>query len=257
MPDQNNRYDMLDDSARQEELRLKKIKQGIIEDTSNDEYLAEKKLKEETPVTLSQKVSNFWFHYKWATIGTVLAVVAVVSLTIQALTTTKYDTTVLLCTHAFYSEDAIGDISDKLANYVPDINGNGKIDVGVFQANYRPSGSGEEEGFTGYQNSLMSRIMAEIASGENCIYIVDDEMLASLTEKGVFADLREILSIDSDTEVYGVDITNSDIFFDSEFKDAKLSYKIAIRVYKEGTDKASYDKQVDAVKKIYNTSLKK
>lgn len=251
----DNKYDMLDDTARQEELHLKKIRQGIIEDTSNEEYLKEKKQKEEAPVTLSEKVSNFWFHYKWATIGTLVAAIIVISFTIQALNTVKYDTTVLLCTHAFYSEDTILEVSDKLADYVSDINENGKIDVGVFQANYRPSG--EEENFTGYQNSLMSRIMVEIASGENCIFIVDDEMLTSLCEKGVFADLRDVLSIASDREVYGIDISNSDILSDSEFKDAKLSYKIAIRVYKEGTDKETYNAQVEAVKKIYQSCIKK
>lgn len=246
--EKDTRYDMLDDSDRAEEIRIKKMKQGLIDNTENEEYIKEKEEAEKIPVSFKEKLTNFWYHYKWTVFVVGFFVIGGAILTAQSIFTEKYDTTVLLCSHTYYEESVIENLSTKLADYVDDIDGNGKKSVGVFQAYYK-----EESGVevTDYEKSLQARIMAEITSGENCIFIMEKALLDDLASKGAFADLNEMLSLNEKDAVYGVNIKDSRLFANKSFDNTKDDLYIAIRIYKDGTSKDSYQAQVDAVKKIY------
>lgn len=272
MPGTDNRYDMLSDNARQEEIRLKKIKQGIIADTENEEYLKEKEAFLATPMSFKEKLSNFWYHYKWASIVVSVTLIAVTIFVIQMLGRTQYDTTVVLATYGKYVEnkssngedasyylsylqDEIDGLSKELKAYIPDINGNGSVDVGVFQAKYLKEGI--EGDTTGYQSALQAAVMARIADGSDCIYIIEKDILDTLSQKGVFADLNKPFGMRSEKEVYGIPITETDILKNKEFESNRETLCIAVRVYKEGTDKELYNAQLNAVKEIYQSSLAK
>ncbi len=272
MPDIDNRYDMLSDRARQEEIRLKKIKQGLIADTENEEYLKEKEQADATPMSFKEKLSNFWYHYKWTSLVVFMIAVAVSVFVIQLLGRTQYDTTVILGTYGryvksetntgkdssyyvSYSEEALDSVSNELKKYIPDINDNGAVDVGIFQAKYLKEGI--EGDTTGYQSALQSAVMARIADGSDCIYILEKDILDTLSEKGVFADLNEAFGLSISEKVYGIPVSDLDILQNEEFSDARQNHYIAVRVYKEGTDKALYDAQLNAVKEIYLESFEK
>lgn len=270
MPDTNNRYDMLSDDARQEEIRLKKIRQGLIADTENEEYLKEKEQQNAAPTSLKEKVSNFWYHYKWTTLVVTMIVVAVAVFAVQLLTRTNYDTTVILGTYGnlvenktetgkdasyyvSYSQEALDSISSEFNKYVADINDNGSVDVAIFQARYLQEGI--EGDSTGYQSALQAAIMARIADGSDCIYILEKDILDALSEKGVFTDLNKPFGMRSENAVFGLPVSELEILKDEEFSKARDNLYIAVRVYKDGTDKALYDAQLNAVKEMYFESI--
>ncbi len=250
MPTDQKRYDMLDSTDIDEAIRLKKIKQGLIPDTENEAYLREKEEKEKAPVTLEEKWNNFWYHYKWTVIVVSFAVIAGAFLVYQAVTREKYDTTLLLGTYTYYSDAQLKEITESFEKYMPDADKNGEVNVGIFQAKYIGENSDDEP--TGYEGSMHARIMSEITSGENCIFILEKELLDSLSEKGVFADLKELSITEENT--FGICLKDSDLLSMKDFGETRDNLYIALRVYKEGTDKEAYKAQTDALSKLYYSS---
>lgn len=246
MPNDIKRYDMLDSTDRDEAIRLKKVKQGLIPDTENEAYLKEKEEREKAPVTLEEKWSNFWYHNKWTVLVVGFAVIAAAFLTYQGLNREKYDTTLLLGTYTYYSEAQLGEITDKFEKYMPDADGNGEVNVGIFQAKYLTEETEDEA--TGYEGSMHARIMSEITSGENCIFILEKELLDALSENGVFADLSELGVTYEST--YGICLKDSELFSSESFKGAADNLYIALRVYKEGTDEEHYKHQFTALENL-------
>ncbi len=242
----DQRYDMLDSTDRDEAIRLKKVRQGLIPDTENEAYLKEKAEKEKTPVTLEEKWSNFWYHNKWTVLVVGFAVIAAAFLTYQGITREKYDTTLLLGTYTYYSEAQLEEISEKFEKYMPDADKSGEVNVGIFQARYLTEETENEA--TGYEGSMHARIMSEITSGENCIFILEKELLDALSQNGVFADLGE-LGISSES-TYGVSLKDSDLFSSDSFKETSDNLFVALRVYKKGTDEEHYKHQLTALENL-------
>ena len=270
MPGTDNKYDMLSDNARQEEIRLKKIRQGLIADTENEEYLKKKEQEKYVPMSFKEKISNFWYHYKWTTLVVSMIVVAVAVFAVQLLTRTNYDTTVILGTYGnlieresetgkdasyyvSYSQEALDSISNEFNKYVADINDNGAVDVAIFQARYLQEGI--EGDSTGYQSALQAAIMARIADGSDCIYILEKDILDTLSGRGVFTDLNKPFGMRSEDAVFGLPVSQLGILKNEEFSSARDNLYIAVRVYKDGIDKALYDAQLNAVKEMYFESI--
>ncbi len=242
----DQRYDMLDRTDREEEIRLKKIRQGLIPDTENEAYLKEKEEKEKAPVSLEEKWNNFWYHYKWTVMVVSLAVIAGAFLVYQAATRERYDTTLLFGTYTYYDDAQLEEIAKGFEEYMSDADKNGEVNVAIFQAKYIGENSDDEP--TGYEGSMHARIMSEITSGENCIFILEKELLDALSEKGVFADLKELSVTEEST--FGVCLKDSTLFSAKEFDKTRDNLYIALRVFKEGTDKENYDAQKDALTKL-------
>ncbi len=81
------------------------------------------------PSTPKGKWENFWYHYKWVTLG-VLAVVAIgIILTVQAVTRVKPDYLVCMAMGQGMSESAVTWLENELAALGEDINGDGKVKV--------------------------------------------------------------------------------------------------------------------------------
>ncbi len=254
MSEQDKRNDKFGDDARAQAIRIKKIKQGLIPDEENEAYKKEKAQREATPVSAKDKIKNFWYHNKvFVIIG--CFIVAVVSfMTYQSFTKERYDTTVLLCSYSFYDEGTTQQLSQDFGKYMTDIDSNGEVNVGVFQANFTAPGEVADQ--TGYEQALQQRIMSEIFVGENCIFIMQKEIMDTLVEKGVFADLRELIGAEGQEPVYGVSIANSSLLKDKVFDKDRDNCYVGIRVYKEDTDKANYDAQVNAVKELLKDNVK-
>ncbi|MBQ5816694.1 MAG: hypothetical protein IIW33_04450 [Oscillospiraceae bacterium] len=242
----DQRYDMLNNTDRDEAIRLMKIKQGLIPDTESEAYQREKEEREKAPVTLEERWNNFWYHYKWTVMVVTLALIAGAFLTYQAFTRERYDTTLLLGTYTYYSDAQLEEISDGFEKYMSDADENGEVNVGIFQAKYIGENSDDQP--TGYEGSMHARIMSEIASGENCIFIVEKDILDSLSEEGVFADLKELSITEQST--FGVCLKDSELLSSKGFEKTKDNLYIALRVYKKGTDLDNYNAQKEALSRL-------
>ncbi|MBE6788104.1 MAG: hypothetical protein E7539_00375 [Ruminococcaceae bacterium] len=254
MPDfENNRYDMLDNSDRAEAIRIKKLKQGVIANTDNEEYQKEKNLREQAPVSFLDKVKNFWYHYKSVVIiGSVLGVI-LVFLLLQGINKEVYDTTIMLHTNTYYSDGDLAIIADAFSDYIDDLDGDDKVNIGILQSKQVTDDS---ETVLGFEGAMQARMTAEIASGKNCIFIVEKDLVNGLTEKGVFADLRDILPIEASEAVYSVPLKDSKLLKNEAFKNVRDKYYLSVRVYKEGTDRDKYNGQVEALKRLYSDMTK-
>lgn len=254
MSEDNKRYDMLGGDDRDEAIRIKKIKQGLIPDEESENYQREKAEREARPVSLEEKWNNFWYHYKATVIIVGFLIVSVLFLTLQGLTKEKYDTTVLLCSYSYYDDTTINAFSKDFAKYMVDTDGNGEVNIGVFQANYSAPGDVPDQG--GYEQALQTRIMAEIVDGENCIFILHKQFLDKFAEKEVFADLRTLIGAKGDEPVYGISLADSNLLKGKAFEKDRDNYYVAIRVYKEGTEQQKYKAQANAIKALVNDNVK-
>lgn len=251
---EEKRYDMLNSSDREEEIRIKKIKQGLIPDTENEQYQKEKEERENAPMTLEEKWKNFWYHNKVFVLIFGFIIVFGGIFTFQSIFKEVYDTTILFCTYSYYDDATLQKLSSSLEEVMPDMDGNGEVNVGVFQASY--TAPGEMISDTKYEQALQSRVMAEIYTGENCIFICQKEYMDYLAENDVFADLRDVLGLEGDKPIYSISIADAPILKDKAFDKERDNFHIGIRIYKEGTDKKAYDAQVNAVKAVVASKTK-
>ena len=111
---------------RQRELvEMKKVQQGQVEAPHVD--LEAEKI---VPKTAKEKRKNFWYHYKWATIITVVAVIFVTYLMVDLFTKPKYDLTVIgMSTYQFAIDKEAQ--AKSFQPFATDYDGNGEVSVTV------------------------------------------------------------------------------------------------------------------------------
>lgn len=78
---------------------------------------------------LQKKRENFWYHYKWHTIvGSIAAILLVFFIKDMAFRT-RPDTTIIVVSGSFVSDDALESLTTALEEFAPDFNGDGKVMV--------------------------------------------------------------------------------------------------------------------------------
>ncbi len=96
----------------------------------------------------SEKLSNFWYHYKWHTIVVAFVLVVAIVLTAQFCTREKYDIYILYAgDRAISNSSSDGDVPERVkflnsfGSIISDFDGDGRVNVG-FKSLYAPD---EEE----------------------------------------------------------------------------------------------------------------
>ncbi len=74
-------------------------------------------------------VNIFWFQNKWKIFAVAVLVVIVGFLLIDALKQVNYDTSVVIAARSNIDEDALDEIDSLLKTVVPDIDGNGRVEI--------------------------------------------------------------------------------------------------------------------------------
>lgn len=116
-----------------------------------------------------KRLINFWFYNKWIVAGVIL-VILTIALTIYEVTNVQsYDSLVAVYSGDAVPEDVAGKIQAELTEYCNDVNQDGNISVSVTpMSGSRDDGSEEAV-------AVETRLMSELNSGTNDIYIVDKE----------------------------------------------------------------------------------
>ena len=179
-----------EEQLKQDKLELIRLKQGLI---AESETIHEEQ-KEQKKYSFSEKISNFIYHNKWwMGIGGFFTVL-IGFLIFQVVTTVHPDMIILLVVDDDLFNAACSDgISDIFAQYIDDINNDGKVVVDVY---YMPASHETEknDGNTGD----MTKLFAEFQLGEAVLvisdegadeYIVPDSTLVNLEE--YFGDYQE------------------------------------------------------------------
>ncbi len=81
------------------------------------------------PRTPREKWENYWYHYKWLTLGVAFLLSIVVIFTAQMIARNEPDYTVLVVTEEGYSSYALAPLESLLESYGKDIDGDGEVEV--------------------------------------------------------------------------------------------------------------------------------
>ncbi len=81
------------------------------------------------PSTPKGKWENFWYHYKWVTLGVLAAVVVGIILTVQAATRVKPDYLICMVMNEQVAQSAVDFLETELTSLGEDINGDGEVKV--------------------------------------------------------------------------------------------------------------------------------
>ena len=165
--------------AREEEIKLKLMKQGLIEPEVKDETAVI------IPKTPKEKWQNYWYHFKWHTIGAVVLTAILAVMITQCVSREKYDFITILYTHSPIESGRIEKIEEYLEQYAEDIDGDGKVSVEVVDCTFIDTNSNSQT-----NQAAMAKIQAMIAAEPKAVlYIVDQKAindLNALNENGFF-----------------------------------------------------------------------
>ncbi len=164
--------------AREEFLKLKKMQQGEIDAGPKPSEVAL------TPQTFEEKRKNFWFHYKWHTIGIIFTVIVLTVLCVQCATREKSDFEVIYFSYEAATDSQLNKAEKYLESFAKDINGDGLVNINILNCSF------SEEGDRQYRNNILTKVQTQIIGNKQAVmYILDDkayEYLNGVTEDGVF-----------------------------------------------------------------------
>ncbi len=157
--------------AQQEFLLLKKMQSG--------EVATEKTEDTAVPMTFTEKIKNFWYHFKVQTIIALFLAVALAICVHQCASKPNYDAEVILYSNDVYSTEQVQLLTDYMTQFFSDINGDGEVLIAISDCSYTTDGTFDSN----RSNTLATKLNATIASGvETQLYIVDEKNLAQLNE---------------------------------------------------------------------------
>lgn len=157
--------------AQRDFLELKKMQSG--------EIAAEAVREPEPPKTFSEKVKNFWYHYKAHTILSLFMVTALTIGITQCSTRPDYDAEIVLYTRNFYSAEQVEKLTEFLTPYFDDANGDGEVLIAISDCSYTTDKTFDSN----ETNNKAAKLNATIASGvEAQLYILDNKTLEQLDE---------------------------------------------------------------------------
>ncbi len=98
-------------------------------------------IAEKPPMTLGDKIKNFWFYYKYfLLVGAFLAIMLGIAVA-QCAGREDYDAEIILYTYHTYTPNQIEAIEVELEKYGEDINGDGEVNYQVLDCSYAEKGT--------------------------------------------------------------------------------------------------------------------
>lgn len=124
--------------------------------------------KPEPPKTFREKWENYWYHYKWVTIGCIAGAVILAVLIGQMLTVDRADYTMLLVTDKAYTTPQLEAMEQWMAQYGEDVDGDGKVEVEIVNCYL-----GATDSQTYYANSQVMQV--HLMAGDVMLYAYEPD----------------------------------------------------------------------------------
>lgn len=141
----------------------------------------------------------FWYYYKWHVIITAAAVLVAAVTIVQCASRPKYDMNIVYAGHMNYSETEIEKTQELLAEYITDIDGNGKKAID-FQQLMFSDGMGNEE----YDYAMQTKLDLTFTDDGTFVYLMDE------IEAKLYIQRESVGEAFENTDVYAED-TNAEI----------------------------------------------
>jgi hypothetical protein len=205
-------------------VALLKLKAGIAEsDTFED------KTPPKPPMSGREKIENFWYHYKWTAIVTVLIIIVMVYLIGGIIFNVKPDMKIMVVSGDTNLQVFTEQIAEAFVPYCPDVNADGKIYIQVtyIPANYE----------TGVDPSLAqamsAKMFVEFESDETILVLTDPETAEAIgVSSNVFDNPAEWFTADYNALGYEVKYTN--LAADIKYENLDPNMVAAFRFPKKG-----------------------
>ena len=149
---------------------------------------------------LGEKLSNYWYYYKYQTIVGIFIMVIILTVVTSSIGNLKDDLTVdYIGNDQVTSQDFSSKLTSDFSGVIKDINKDGKVKLS-FNMIYLSGGV-----------SMMQKATIEITAANTTSFIVDEETYKKYAASGVFEpldDLAKKYNID-DTKYPGLKVTNT------------------------------------------------
>ena len=174
-------------------------------------------------------LDNYWFHYKWPTIGIAFALIVVLICTIQSCSKEKEDITILYAgTYQMVAED-FNVVNNILDNTLPkDYDGNGKKSVVINRFQIYSKEQIEKitaetdaygvHGFvdTNYNSSQYDAYSTYILTGESSVLLLDPWLYEALRDNGngVLMKLEDVFDElpEKTVDGYGIRLGDTELY---------------------------------------------
>lgn len=232
-----------EEKLKQEKLELMKLKQGLI---SDEDIPKEEKVEKE--YTFSEKVSNFFYHYKWHVIVGTLGAAFVAFLVHDYVTTERPDIQGLYIALDYdmaYSSDTI---KEAVSEYCPeDYNGDGEKMVKIY---YVPAGYSDDNAASMYlAQGDRTKLIGEFQSGNSVMIIGDKYSYGCIgVLENCFADCRELFPDDPYAEELGYRLAGTDfkeLIGRPDMDDSQLYVSFRLPMKTMGMSEAEMQKNFD------------
>ncbi len=149
--------------AREEFLELKKMQHGEIQAPPKPSEMAVE------PKTFSEKLKNYWFHFKWHTLGTIFCLIAFAVMISQCASRTNWDMQVIYFTYTPVLDQQTDEISNYLGEISKDINGDGEVNIQVVNCSMPTDNASVQ-----YSKTILSKLQAIIAAEPEALLFITD-----------------------------------------------------------------------------------
>lgn len=172
---------------------------------------------------IRKKLENFWYYYKNYLIIALVLLISIVVGIVSCVGRGTYDITVLYMTHEYV--DMTGQLDMLFSGVVDDFNGDGLENAQVITINY---GTTLKEA----QSAGASR-SANLASGKNILFLVDEQNYNELKAGGFLEDISQ-LGTSPYLEGDRFDAKESGLLLSIEgFSKTKSNYYLCVRTFDE------------------------
>lgn len=202
------------------------------------------------PMTPKGWFSNFWYHHKWATIGTVFGVVVLAVLITQMVTREKPDYQICMAVTQQVPDGIVELMEQELEKYGTDLNGDGEVMVSIRNLNVS-----EEKG-ANYQLAASNRQLVAIHLGTRDVVMFAfskdyyDTLLNSLTDGQPFLHPLGVDGAASDGTYFEWDVKN---LLPEELKAyAPNTLVVGVRGFTRDLKKAELEKSEAALQLLQN-----
>ncbi|MBR4223844.1 MAG: hypothetical protein IKR73_03440 [Oscillospiraceae bacterium] len=194
-----------EEKLRREKLELIKLKQGQID----EEDIEREPEPEKREYTLKEKISNFFYHYKFHVIAIAVCVFFIVFITVDQLQAERPDVQAMFIADDYNMTYLCDNIKECWSAYAPDVNHDRK---GLAKLYYVPAGYTDMDSASLYlAQADRTKLIGEFQSGTTIMIIGNMKAYETLgVEEDVFVDARELFPGDEYAEEIGYRLSGTD-----------------------------------------------
>lgn len=220
-----------------EKIELMKLKAGVM---SEEETTIKKEEAVQKEYTFSEKVENFFYHYKWQFLLCCFTLVVLAYLIAQSILTVKPDIKIMCIAGGFEMESKVTEMEHFFERYCPDFNGDGKTKVDVYYMATEYI-DGDYYSMQNYQVGS-TKIIAEFQSDEIIMAVTGPVVcdLLHVYRDPIFTDMRELYPDDENALLPGYKVSAFDFGEQVGFPDMPGNYMLSLR---NVIDERGYDRE--------------